>query len=178
MLFNSKTSYGFPAKLLHWVLAVPLIVVPFFMLYVVDLPASDFKKFAYFMHKSGGILLLMLMSIRLLWRLMNMQPELPRDIPSALQSLIRLAHYGLYTVVFGMIFSGMLMSLWGGHNIPFFGLFEIPAWPKNQDLAHLFWQSHGVIAKIMLSLVGLHILGALWHHYIRRDNTLRRMWFS
>lgn len=178
MIRNSRTHYGLPAKLFHWVLAVPLIVVPFFMYTIVDLPASEFKKFAYFMHKSAGVLLMMLLSLRLIWRLMNVQPELPRDLPPLLQKAIRLAHYALYALALSMTFSGMLMSLYGGHSVPFFGLFEIRGWQHNPELGRWFWQAHGVIAKALLTLIGLHVLGALWHHYVRRDQVLRRMWFS
>lgn len=178
MIYNTNNKYGLPTKLFHWILAIPLICVPFLMYWVQTWPGSEWKNFAYFMHKSGGLLFLVLVSLRFGWRMLNRQPDLPRDLSVMIKKSIRLGHYSLYVVMFLMPLSGLFSSLYGGYSVPFFGVFEIQAFMKNESLGNFFGAAHENLAIVLLSLIGLHILGALWHHFIRKDNILRRMWFS
>lgn len=75
-----------------------------------------------------------------------------------------------------MPLSGLLGSITGGHDVSFFGLFDIPAL-SNQDkvFSNFCWSTHETCAYLLIACVILHISGALYHHFILKDNVLRRM---
>jgi cytochrome b561 len=71
--------------------------------------------------------------------------------------------------------SGSLMSLLGGHDINFFNLFTIKSFMQNKEIAKIFWNIHVYSAFALTATLILHILAALYHHFIRKDNVLMRM---
>jgi cytochrome b561 len=75
-----------------------------------------------------------------------------------------------------MPLTGMLMTLFFARPLPFFGLFEIPSpVDMNKDIGLFFKESHEIIAWAFIILITLHGLAALYHHFILKDNTLKRM---
>lgn len=78
--------------------------------------------------------------------------------------------------MFLMPISGVLMSILGGHEVNIFGLFTIPAAEeKNTSLAGFFYNLHGISAFSFVGLIALHIAAGLYHHFILKDNILKRM---
>ena len=74
-----------------------------------------------------------------------------------------------------MPLAGWLILSAAGKPIPFFGL-QLPALiSENKDLAKLIREFHETLGKVGYFLIGLHAVAALFHHYVLRDNTLRRM---
>ena len=102
----------------------------------------------------------------------------PRIVPTPprWQNLISVAmHLALYAFLIGMPLLGWLTLSAAGKPIPFFGL-ELPAiWPLDKDFAGTLKDLHETIGEIGYYLIGAHALGALFHHYVVRDNTLLRM---
>lgn len=174
---NSKTGYGLVAISLHWIVAVAVIGLAILGLWMVDLSYySPWYRTAPFWHKSIGLTLFAVMVFRLLWRSFNPRPaHLPShrrwEITSA-----AVVHGLLYLMLFVIVVSGYLISTANGRGISFFGWFEVPALltglPAQADRAGLvhYWVAIGV-----LGLAALHALGALKHHLLDRDDTLRRM---
>jgi cytochrome b561 len=84
-------------------------------------------------------------------------------------------HIALYALMIGMPLLGWLLLSANGKPIPFFGL-ELPALiGKNKDTADSIKEIHETIGTAGYYLVGAHALAALYHHYVKRDNTLIRM---
>ena len=123
MLKNTLSSYGLITKLFHWFIGIAivgLLVIGFIM--VSMLPSAD-KWQLYSMHKATGVLVLFLVSLRVLWRLVNVKLELPADLPLWQKLASKITHYLLYIFMFLMPVSGILMSRFGGHEINVFNLF-------------------------------------------------------
>lgn len=174
---NSPERYGHLSVLIHWLVAFVVYGMFGLGLWMVTLGYYDgwYHK-APELHKSIGMLLLLTMVIRVLWRFIS-------PPPSSLASYTRLtrvsavaAHLLLYVLLFAILFSGYLISTADGKPVRVFGLFDIPATIADAgaqaDLAgtlHL-WLAWGVV---ILSL--LHGLAALKHHFIDKDVTLKRM---
>jgi len=176
MLRNSSSSYGLVSKLFHWcvsLIIIGLLIVGFTMTSME--PSAD-KWELYSMHKATGVVVLSLVSLRFLWRLINVKLDLPADLPSWQKSASRVTHYLLYVFMFLMPISGVLMSVLGGHEVNVFSLFTIPAAEeKSVSLAQFFNNIHGISAFIFVGLISLHIAAGLYHHFVRKDNILNRM---
>lgn len=145
-------------------------------LWMSDLEAGDLKWFIYGIHKSLGITILGLVILRVLWKQINITPNLPVDSASWEIKGARLTHFALYVLMFGMPISGWIMSSAGGHAISYFGLVEIPEIvDKNKELGKLAWNAHGYLGYAAIAVISLHTLAAIYHHFIRKDNILTRM---
>lgn len=176
MYKNTENQYGFIAKLLHWAIAIivfGLITVGFTMS---GMAPSDTKWQLYGMHKATGFSLLLLLLFRIFWRAVNITVRPTQGLPFWQVVISRLVHYSLYICMLTMALSGMFMSLYAGHNIDVFGVFTIQAFAaKNLALAKILHDTHFTTIWILCALIILHIMAALYHHFIRKDNTLLRM---
>ncbi|MDP4832240.1 MAG: cytochrome b [Rickettsiaceae bacterium] len=176
MIKNTENNYGIIAKLFHWLIAiaiVSLITVGFIMS---DMPASPDKYELYGMHKASGVLVLMLVVLRVLWKLSNKVVQPPADLPNILKLAAKSGHFLLYAFMLLMPISGICMSYFGGHDISVFGLFMIPAAiDKLPQIAGLFHQIHVLGIWAFITVITLHVGAAFYHHFIRRDNVLMRM---
>ena len=176
-LKNTNTRYGLVAISLHWLVALTVIGLAILGLWMVDLSYySPYYRSGPFWHKSIGLALFAVLVFRLLWRAFSPRPQhLPNhkrwEIGTA-----GVAHALLYLMLLVIVISGYLISTATGQGISFFGWFEVPALltglPQQADRAGLV---HYWVAIAVLGLAALHALGALKHHFIDRDDTLRRM---
>ena len=171
-IFNGQKEYGDVAKFFHWLLFLLIGGMLIFGYFLDDIP-KDWKGFAYNTHKLLGITILVLMLLRISWALINRKPEL-RTTPLEYY-LERTVHYGLYLVVLAMPTVGWVGSVAAGRP-PKWGnyVFNLPIEP-NKDLAHTMFEWHESLAIALIVLIALHFLAALFHHFIRRDNVLKRM---
>lgn len=175
MFKNTKNQFGSITKILHWsifVLVTAMLLCGFFM---EDLPES-MQSMAYTGHKSTGILILGLMTLRLVWRCMNRMPALPA-MPMIEVITARLVQVLLYVCLFVMPMTGWIASTAEGRIPAFYGLITMP-FPgigPNKALAHLCNTMHKTGAFVLLFLLALHIVGALKHHFIDKDDVLIRM---
>ena len=139
-----------------------------------DLPNGLQKLKLYGWHKAFGILVLGLALLRIIWRLSNKTPNLA--IPKLELIAARLAHVGLYALMLAMPLSGWLMSSAAGLPPSFFGLFTLPSLVAPSDeLRHVFGFMHQWFAYGLIALIAVHTLAALKHHFIDKDDILRRM---
>jgi cytochrome b561 len=129
----------------------------------------------YSSHKLIGFIFLFVIVGRLIYRLRNGAPP---DEPS-LEPWQRFAshatHWGLYTLLVAVPLGGWIgVQLYPSANV--FGLFNLPTFlPPNQTLAETVFKFHGIGAKLILALILVHIGAALYHHFMLKDNVLRRM---
>lgn len=188
-IFNKRDQYGFIALLLHWLLFLLIAGLMASGKYSDSLPRDEKIGYLIGVHKQVGVAVFCLMAFRLLWRLINTGVEALTE--SRLTRLLAfITHWLLYLVVLGQALSGVLMSQFSGRDVTFL-IWQVPALISKSELLNLlpflpaeasragFWRDmHGWGADIIIGLVALHVVGALFHHFIRREDTLRRMWFG
>ena len=173
---NTVHRWGVVAQLLHW-LIVALIITQFTLATLFDdLPPSARKLALLARHKSVGITILMLVILRLLWRSLNLTPLLPITLRPYERMLARFTHAALYVLLFAMPLSGWTMSSARGFPVSWFGFFTLPDLvPKNKALYEALLTTHEVLAWVLAAVVTLHVAAALKHHFMLRDDVLRRM---
>lgn len=177
MLKNSPSRYGLVAVLLHWLAALTIIGLFALGFWMVDLGYYDpWYHDAPFIHKSIGILLAILMLLRLVWRFYDSPPASINSHSLLEKKIASLAHRIIYLLAFLIVFSGYLISTADGKPIEVFNWFTIPALQtlieNQEDLAGTF---HKWLAYLLIAIALLHALAALKHHFIDKDNTLKRI---
>ena len=175
-LRNSEKSYSSLAKTLHWLLALLIIGMLAVGLYMADLPMSPDTFRLIGLHKSFGIIILALATLRLIWKWMNESPLLPDAMNRLEKFLAKAGHFALYVFMFAMPLSGWAMSSAAGLHVSVFGLFTLPDLvAPDKELKHQLVELHSTMAWILMGLIALHVLAALLHHFYYKDNVLRRM---
>jgi cytochrome b561 len=173
---NTTTRWGVVSQFLHW-LIVALIVTQVILGNIAsDLPIGVKKLAMFARHKSVGITILGLAVIRLAWRWFNPTPLLPGTLKPYERVLAGLTHAGLYVLLFAMPLTGWMMTSARGFPVSWFGYFQLPDLvPKNDTLYNLMKDTHDTLAVALYVIVSLHLLAALKHHFVLRDDVLRRM---
>lgn len=175
-LRNTKESYGKLTIAIHWLMAMMVIGVIFVGFFMVSLEKGPDKLQIIQIHKASGFLILMLALFRWYWMLTS---EKLQALPGMANRDIAISHafkWALMLMLLAQPVSGWLMSMAAGHGIDFYGLFEIPVWiEKNKAISSFFHKIHEIGAFVISGIVVLHILAALRHHFIVKDDTLNRM---
>lgn len=175
MIENSQNSYGWFSIGLHWLSAVIVIGMFALGLWMVELEYySQWYKSAPFYHKSIGVLLVILTLLRLGWRFSQVSPQ--KIVKGWENIAAQFTHIVLYILIFGMFFSGYLISTADDREIAVFNWFTLPSsgklFAQQEDLAGQF---HEWIAYSLIGLASVHALGALKHHFIDNNQILSRM---
>jgi cytochrome b561 len=175
-LRNTPRRWGAIAQLLHW-LIVLFIVAQFTLATLFEqLPAGAKKLTLLSRHKSIGITILMLAVVRLAWRWSNPTPTLPDTLKPYERTLARLTHALLYVLLFAVPLSGWLMSSARGFPVSWFGFLQLPDLvPKNKALYEALLTTHGILAWTLGIIATVHLVAALKHHFVLKDDVLRRM---
>lgn len=169
-------SYDLPTKLVHWLSALvilSLLIVGFIM----EDFDEPFKFQVYDLHKSFGVIALILILIRIPVRIKN--PVSPLEGTPRADVIKAKAVQGLlYLSMLIMPISGILMSQSGGHEVAFFGL-ELPMLVAESEALNGFaHEMHEITAFVMIALLLSHIGASLYHHVKLKDETLKRMTFK
>ena len=173
---STPEHYRSGAKWLHWLIALMVFGLLGVGLYMTDMRISPQKIQLYMTHKSLGLTVLMLMLLRLAYRIKNPAPALPAGIPGWQKAASQITHLLLYLLLFAMPISGWLMNGASGFPMKYFGLVRVPdLLARNQEYLALFKAVHFYIAWTLMAVIALHVLAALKHHFIDRDTILRRM---
>jgi len=168
--------YTRTAKSLHWLMAVLLIGLLVLGFYMHDLPLSPQKLQLYAWHKWAGVSAFLLVLIRLGWRVTHQPPVLPSSMPKHLQFAAHAGHLLLYGLMLAIPLSGWLMSSAKGFQTVWFGLLPIPdLLEKNKELGDLLALIHKSLNLLFIAVLAGHIGAALKHHFIDKDDILKRM---
>ena len=160
----------------HWLLALSIIASFGFGLYMVDLPFSPARLKQYNWHKWAGITILGLSVLRLLWRLNHRPPPLDPVTPPWQRRASAGTHGLLYVLFFAIPLAGWAYSSAAGFSIVYLGVLRMPDWvPQSVGLAQQLKLLHRVLAYSLASLVVVHMLAAVKHHWIDKDGLLDRM---
>lgn len=190
--------YTKPARLFHWWVALLILLqmpVGFYMHYrrtempnfdqtgkplldeageVVLGVFDDVTKFFYSSHKVIGLLLLFLVLLRVFYRLIKGAPQPDPSVPTLMTKISRVVHGGMYVLLLLVPLGGYIAISYGGY-LNVFGITLPAITAEDKKFADELFEFHGFGATVLLGLVGLHILAALYHRYIRGDRVLERM---
>ena len=169
--------YTGTAIALHWLVAV-LVIANFTLgLVMVDIPGLTPAKLRYFSwHKWAGVTVLLLATLRLLWRLAHRAPALPDSMPEWEKSAAHASHFLLYVLLFAVPLSGYFYSLAAGVPVVYFGVIELPVLiGRDPVLKELLESTHYWLNMLLAATVAVHVLAALKHQFIDHDSVFRRM---
>ena len=194
---QASTRYTKTAVILHWLIALGIFAMFALGWYMSELPKEAPKQMAYDLfdwgvytwqlseeasprtfyfnlHKSIGVTLLGLIIIRVLWRITHRPPALLSSYKTWERKLATGTHHLLYLLMIAMPLSGLIMAVSSKYGVKWFGM-DFIGGLDNTPLREAFKEVHEVIGAIILLVLILHILGALKHKFIDKDDTMKRM---
>ena len=175
-LKNTRDQWGSISKLLHWLVVLLILAMAWIGLTMGDLPNGPDKIATYALHKSIGITILVLVLLRLGWRLHAGAPAPVPGTPNWQDRIASLTHWALYALPLAMPISGWVLNSSSGFPLQWFGLVNLPAIVgRDQELHELAENMHETLFWILITLVVLHAAAAFYHHLFQRDATLARM---
>jgi cytochrome b561 len=173
-----RDRYNRLAILFHWVMAALIFYAAAAILIADDLPRGAFRDLIKTTHNSVGALVVVLLVLRVLWRLASTAPALPSAMTAQQQRLAKFAHLGLYALMAAVPLLGLATHFLRGRGLEF-GFFSIASpLAANRALSRSIKEVHELAAYALLALVVFHITAALWHQFIKRDGLMGRMSFS
>lgn len=173
---NTATSYGCISRLFHWVIFLLVFATIPLGFLMADVSDKVWRGQLINTHKLIGVLILILMSLRVLWALFNVKPGLPFQTPAWQRMAERCMHFLLYLALFIMPLSGLIGSVAAGRPPHFYGVDIMLPIGLNETVADFaFTYVHQPVALVLIALISIHILAALYHHFVKRDDILRRM---
>ena len=144
---ENVARYSSFAIVLHWLMALALLALVGLGFYMTDMPMSPLKLKVFSWHKWAGITLLVLVLVRMVWRLVSPAPALPGGMSRLMKLAAHGGHLALYGLMLAIPLSGWLMSSAKGFQTVWFGVV----------------------------IVAGHVLAALMHQFVQNDGTLYRM---
>lgn len=173
MRINTRYTYDFMMRLLHWgmgIMFIAMLALGFCMGGI----EAPLKWKLYSLHKSCGVTFIVLIIFRLFWRLTHKPSHLTHS--NILNILSSMGVLWLYVGMLAMVMSGYVMSAAGGYPIEWFGLVKLPLlFEANKQLSSLARNIHAWGGISLACLIGVHILAAFYHHFIRKDRVLLAM---
>ncbi len=144
-------------------------------IYTLDLAKEASPRTFYFnLHKSVGVTLLALIAFRLLWRITHRPPAMLTSYKAWERKLATGTHHLLYLLMVVVPVAGVLMSLYSKYGLMWFGM-DLLGGIDNKTLRDLFKEIHESVGVILLVAIILHVIGALKHKFIDKDDTMKRM---
>jgi cytochrome b561 len=168
--------YNWQAIALHWLLAVLIIGMLILGYSLEDIPRNTPARGFYVnLHKSFGVLALLLVLVRLGWRFTHRPPPLEASMPRWQAVAAAWSHRLLYLCILLQPLSGYLGSSFGKYGVKFFGI-ELPNWGwEDKALRGFFGEVHEAVGFALVVLIAIHVLAALKHLLIDRDQVFQRM---
>jgi cytochrome b561 len=173
---NTNSHYGTLSIALHWFMFL-LMAAVYAAIELRELfpKGSDPREALKTLHFMLGLSVLLLVTLRIYARVSTPTPMIVPGVSKAQHLAAKLGHLALYGLMIAMPILGWLMLSAAAKPIPFFGL-ELPALiDANKELAKSLKEIHQTIGVIGYYLIGIHVLAALYHHHIRKDNTMTRI---
>lgn len=200
MTIQTSSRYTKTAVVLHWLIAIFLVGMFVLGWFMTDIPKEAPKQTAfdlfdlgvytwqvaqeisprafYFnLHKSLGITIFALIAIRILWRVTHKPPAFLTSYSALERKVATGTHHLLYLLMIAIPLTGLLMSIYGKYSVNWFGI-ELIKGADNKGLRDFFEGSHEFVGIVLLVLVALHVVGALKHKIVDKDDTLKRMTFK
>jgi cytochrome b561 len=182
--------YSAAARKYHWFIAGLLVVqipIGLYMVYrgndmvTVNAQGESVKgvwdgmtNTLYSSHKLIGLLILLLVILRLGYRLTQGTPPIDQTVPPALTGISHLLHWSLYILLIAVPIFGYLAISYGNYLDVF--SFRLPGiTPEDKDMSKEIFEWHETGAEILAIVAAIHVIGAFYHKFIRRDRLVERM---
>jgi len=194
---QTPSRYTKTAIVLHWLIAIFIALMFVLGWYMAELPKEAPKQMAYDLfdlgvytwqlaeeasprtfyfnlHKSLGLTVLALILVRVLWRLTHTPPA-PLSSYKAIEKKVATAtHHTLYLLMLAVPVTGLIMAINSKYGVKWFGI-DVIAGLDNKPVRDFFECTHEFVGIVLLVLIGIHLLGALKHKFIDKDDTMSRM---
>jgi cytochrome b561 len=193
----STQRYTKTAIILHWLIGALIVFMFLLGWYMTELPKDADKvmsfdlfdlgiaqwnvaqemsprTFYFNLHKSLGVTILALVLFRIYWRLSHRPPALLSSLKAWERKLAAGGHHSLYLLMVLIPVAGIIMSLYSKYGLQWFGI-KLLEGLDNKDLRETFAEVHELLGTAMLVVLAVHILGALKHRLIDKDDTMKRM---
>ncbi len=194
---QASTRYTKTAVVLHWLIAIGIFIMFGIGWFMADLPKEAPKQAAfdlfdlgfyswqlpeaisprafYFnLHKSIGVTVFALILIRILWRFTHKPPALLSNYKAIERKLASGVHYLLYILMFVLPFTGLKTAIYSKYGVKWFGMDFITG-VDDKGVRDFYKEAHEIIGLILVAVIAIHILAALKHKFIDKDETLKRM---
>jgi cytochrome b561 len=175
---ESPARYATPMRWMHWCMFA-LVLVAYVCINLFELFPRRSAAQANILasHYLAGLAVLLLVLPRFWLRSRHSIPAIVPPVDRWVDLVGKITHFALYAFLLVQPVLGVITLQVGGKPVSLFGFTIVPVFMNtpDRDLSHQLEQIHGTIGTTFYWVIGLHILAALWHHFIRKDNTLRRM---
>lgn len=194
---QTNNRYTKTAVILHWLIALFLVVMFVLGWFMADIPKDapkqasfDFmdlgiytyqlneavspRTFYFNLHKSLGLTIFALILFRIFWRITHKPPAMLTSYKAIERKLAAGAHHLLYLLMFAIPATGVVMGLYSKYGVMWFGAHVLPGL-DNENIRDIFEEAHEVVGIILLVVVAIHVIGALKHKLIDKDGTMKRM---
>jgi cytochrome b561 len=175
-LKNTAAGYGLVSRLIHWIMALAIFVVFGIGIWMIGLDYQNpYYRLGPDIHRSVGILLLIALVFRYLWRLVNVLPN-DSELTPFERKASHIVHLVFYPLLAAVMISGYFISSAGGQAVDVFDWFSIPAVTKQPGLESQAGFVHRWLAYGTVALAAVHTIAALKHHFVEKSRVLTRMW--
>jgi cytochrome b561 len=194
---QTPSRYTKTAIILHWLIAIFIALMFVLGWYMAELPKEAPKQMAYDLfdlgvytwqvaeeisprtfyfnlHKSLGLTVLALIVLRILWRITHTPPAALSSYKAIEKKVATATHHSLYLLMLIVPVTGLTMAINSKYGVKWFGI-DVIAGLDNKPVRDFFECTHEFVGIVLLVLIGIHLLGALKHKFIDKDNTMSRM---
>jgi cytochrome b561 len=162
-------------RFLHWLMAICILAMLFIGVGMVSTILPKYLGLIE-LHKTLGIILLILVVIRIVARWRYGAPPLPASLPAPIKLVAVLSHYLLYTLMVVMPLLGWAMLSAADYPVVLFGGLRLPPILPQSELLHtVLWDAHHYLGLLFYAVVLAHLSAALMHALIRRDGVFEAM---
>jgi len=170
-----KKTYDRPARIIHWLMAALILMMLFIGVVMVSISSAE-RQVLLTLHKSLGVIILILGVTRLAWRFVSPPPEPPANEPRWRRHVAETTHIVFYALMLTLPLIGWAMQSAGGYPVVIWGGLHLPPLaPHNGELHAILRSAHRIGAYVLYGLFLLHVSAALLHAMVFEDGTLRRM---
>ncbi|CAN1538624.1 CybB Cytochrome B561 [Methylophilaceae bacterium] len=194
---QTPSRYTKTAIVLHWLIAIFIALMFVLGWFMAELPKEAPKQLAfdlfdlgvytwqlaeeasprtfYFnLHKSLGLTVLALIVLRVLWRITHTPPAALSSYKAIEKKIATATHHSLYLLMLAVPVTGLIMATNSKYGVKWFGI-DVIAGLDNKPVRDFFECTHEFVGIVLLVLIGIHLLGALKHKFIDKDDTMSRM---
>jgi cytochrome b561 len=194
---QTPSRYTKTAIILHWLIAIFIALMFVLGWYMAELPKEAHKQMAYDLfdlgvftwqlaeeasprtfyfnlHKSLGLTVLALIVLRILWRITHTPPAALSSYKAIEKKVATATHHSLYLLMLAVPVTGLIMAINSKYGVKWFGI-DVIAGLDNKPVRDFFECTHEFVGIVLLVLIGIHLLGALKHKFIDKDDTMSRM---
>ncbi len=194
---QTPSRYTKTAIILHWLIAIFIALMFGLGWFMAELPKEAPKQLAYDLfdlgvytwqlaeeasprtfyfnlHKSLGLTVLALIVLRVLWRITHTPPAALSSYKAIEKKVATATHHSLYLLMLAVPVTGLIMAINSKYGVKWFGI-DVIAGLDNKPVRYFFECTHEFVGIVLLVLIGIHLLGALKHKFIDKDDTMSRM---